>query len=151
MQQRWRLTDRWISSTGNILLKLACNFPLRMVNGSYLYKVIPKACHDASLSPTTNSRTTSAAVILHPQTFRMNPLLWRFISVFLRHGHPVVFYFSFPSSCFCLPSTQSPLLYVIPQPSSLTPPWPPDPLCFCETPLWQMQHKPGLCCLAKCF
>ena len=32
---------------------------------------------------------------------------WHFISVCLRRGHPVVPLFTSPSSCFCLPTTQS--------------------------------------------
>lgn len=49
------------SLRGPFLLKLACNFPLHVVNGLHLYRaVIPKALHGASCSPTTRYQTTTA-------------------------------------------------------------------------------------------
>lgn len=127
------------SPRGPILLKLGCNFPLRMVNGLHLYRaVIPKALHGASHATTTCCRTPAQAVTSRPAppSELLSPYIythkqrnrlkkktislrkvphygftllrhWHFISVRLRHGHPALHLFSSPSSCFCLPSTQS--------------------------------------------
>lgn len=122
-------SDRRTAPQGPIRLKLDCDFPLRMVNGLHLYRVvIPKALHGASHSPTTCCRRPAPqswpdllqhlgccrpsihinCVICYKKSISARKVSQNWFCV-LQHivCLSVPHLFSSLSSCFCLPSTQS--------------------------------------------